>query len=119
MGNAISEDAMDSATLETIRQRVRDGHYLVKKHAILHALKEDFDRANMVEAVLQGTVIEDYPDAQRALFCGRTTLCGSTAIYLHVLCEFADLIYVEFVTAYIPDEEEWESPPFARRKHHK
>src|SRR5439155_337985 len=28
----------------------------------------------------------------------------------------ADPIYVEFVTAYVPDEEEWERPPFRRRK---
>ena len=40
----------------------------------------------------------------------------SVEIYLHVVCEYADPIYVEFVTAYIPDEEEWESPPFRRRK---
>ena len=106
---------MDSEILETTRQRVRKGYYLVKSHAVLHALKEGFERRHMVEAVLNAKVIEDYPESKRALLCGRT-LSANIEIYLHVVCEYADPIYVEFVTAYVPDEEEWERPPFRRRK---
>lgn len=69
-------------------------------------LKEGFDRANMVEAVLNGSIIEDYADAKRVLVCGKTVMTA-TEIYLHVVCEYADPVYVEFVTAYIPDEQEW------------
>ena len=107
---------MDSEILETISQRVREGHYLVKSHAVVHALKEGFERRHMVEAVLNAKVIEDYSESKRALLCGRTMLSANVEIYLHVVCEYADPIYVEFVTAYIPDEEEWERPPFRRRK---
>jgi hypothetical protein len=64
----------------------------------------------------EGTIIEEYPDDQRVLICGKTTLAKTTDIYLHVVCEYADAIYVEFVTAYIPDEQEWAQPPFRRRK---
>jgi hypothetical protein len=102
--------------IETIRERVRQGHYLIKSHAVRHALKEGFERAHMVEAILEGTVIEEYPDDQRVLICGKTTLAKTTDIYLHVVCEYADAIYVEFVTAYIPDEQEWAQPAFRRRK---
>jgi len=102
--------------IEVIRQRVRDDHYLIKSHAIVHALKEGFDRQQMVEAVLVGTIIEDYADNERALICGRTSLTPNMDIYLHVVCEYADPVYVEFVTAYIPDEQEWVSPPFRRRE---
>jgi hypothetical protein len=35
---------------------------------------------------------------------------------LHVICEYADPLYAEIVTAYIPDESRWEHPPFRRRK---
>lgn len=101
--------------IEIIRQRVRDDHYLIKSHAIIHALKEGFDRRDMVEAVLGGAIIEDYADNERALICGRTSLSPNVDNYLHVVCEYADPVYVEFVTAYIPDEQEWESPPFRRR----
>jgi len=102
--------------LETIRERIRQGYYLIKGHAVRHALKEGFERTHMVEAILEGSIIEEYPDAQRVLICGKTTLAKTTDIYLHVVCEYADALYVEFVTAYIPDEQEWEQPPLRRRK---
>jgi len=101
---------------DLIRERIRAGNYLIKAHAVQHALKEGFERRNIVEAVLTGTPIEDYPDDQRVLICGTTTLAENVAVYLHVVCEYADTVYIEFVTAYIPDKGEWESPPFKRRK---
>ena len=102
--------------ISVIQHRVRGGHYLVKGHAVQHALKQGFARRHMVEAVLGGTIIEDYPDDVRALICGQATLTGSTKVYLHVVCEYADPVYVEFATAYIPDEAQWEKPLFRRRK---
>jgi len=102
--------------IETIRQQVQAGQYLIKAHAVLHALKEGFDRAHMVEAILAGRIIESHPEAQRVLICGPTTLAKKTTIHLHVVCEVADPNYVEFVTAYIPDEFLWENPPYRRRK---
>jgi hypothetical protein len=101
--------------IETIRERVRQGHYLIKSHAVQHALKEGFERTHMVEAILEGTIIEEYLNDQRVLICGKTTLAKTIDIYLHVVCEYADALYTEFVTAYIPDEQEWESPPVRRR----
>ncbi len=105
--------------IEIIRGRIRAGTYLIKSHAVQHALKEGFERKHMVETVLDGTVIEEYPDTQRMLLCGKTSLSQSVDIYLHVVCEYADPIYVEFVTAYIPDEIEWDKPPFRRRMREK
>ena len=102
--------------IELIRIRIRNGRYLIKSHALVHALKEGFDRRHMVEAVLAGTMIEEYPESNRALICGKTSLSPSVDIYLHVVCEHVDPVYIEFVTAYIPDEQEWESPPFRRRE---
>jgi len=101
--------------IETIHERVRKGNYLVKSHAITHALKEGFDRRNMFEAVLNGSIIEMYPDNQRLLICGKATLSENLNVYLHVVCEYSDPVYIEFVTAYLPDELDWESPPFVRR----
>ena len=99
-----------------IRERVRAGKYLIRSHAVYHALKEGFGRNHMVQAVLTGVVIEEYPDSQRVLVCGSAALSEEVTTYLHVVCEYADTVYVEFVTAYIPDELEWESPPLRRRR---
>lgn len=99
--------------IETIRKRVRAEDYLVKGHAIQHAIKEGFDRQHMVEAILNGAIIEEYPADLRVLICGQAKLAEATAVYLHVVCEQADPVYVEFITAYLPDET-WERPPFRR-----
>jgi Domain of unknown function (DUF4258) len=104
-----------SVDIDLVRERVRDGKYLVRSHAVVHALKEGFDHQQIVEAVLNGKVVEAYPADPRVLICGKATLAGSF-IYLHVICEYADEVYVEFITAYIPDELLWEHPPFRRRK---
>ena len=105
--------------VEIIRERVRAENYFIKSHAVAHALKEGFERKHMVEAVLEGSIIEEYSDDQRVLICGKTSLSQNVSIYLHVVCEYADPVYVEFVTSYIPDELEWESPPYLRRKRKK
>ena len=99
-----------------IRERVQAGKYLVRSRAVVHALKEGFGRKQMVEAILNGKVVEEYPADQRVLICGKAASEEGTLIYLHVVCEYADDVYVEFITAYIPDELLWESPPLRRRK---
>ena len=50
--------------IKTIRKRVQDGNYLVQIHAVQHALKEGFERKHMVEAILTGKIIEEYPDLE-------------------------------------------------------
>lgn len=102
-------------TIEEIRNRIAQGKYLIKTHAIQHALKEGFERKNMLEAIERGKIIENYSPEQRLLICGTTGLTENFVIYLHVVCEYSEK-YVEFVTAYIPDENLWENPPFKRRR---
>jgi len=102
--------------LEIIHQRIKAGKYLIRSHAVKYALKEGFNRQHIIEAVLKGKIIEEYPDQERVLFCGKTALTENIRIYLHVVCEYADRIYVEIITAYIPDELLWEKPTFRRRK---
>jgi hypothetical protein len=70
--------------IEIIRTRVQSGNYLVKIHAVQHALKGGFERKHMVEAILNGRIIEKYTDEQRLLIRGHTTLMENLSIYLHV-----------------------------------
>jgi len=105
--------------IDRIRALVRDGAYLVKRDAILHAIKEGFNRDDMVAAIHSGQIIEEYPERERVLICGPTSLSPVRVIYLHVVCEYSDPNYVQFVSAYIPDELSWEWPPFRRRRRRK
>jgi hypothetical protein len=102
--------------IEAIRECVARGDYFILSHAVMHSLKEGFAPQDMVSAVLNGKIIEEYPAAQRVLVCGRVELTQNVPVYLHVVCEYADPASVAFVTAYLPDEKQWGSPPFARRR---
>ncbi len=102
--------------IEIIRARVRIGNYLIKSHAVQHALKEGFERQQIVETILNGRIIEAYQEEQRVLICGSMTTAENVHLYLHIVCEYADPMYVEIVTAYIPNEFQWENPPYRRRK---
>jgi hypothetical protein len=102
--------------ITSIRERVQAGSYLIRSHAVIHALKEGFERKDIVAAILTGTIIEEYPDDERVLICGQATLTETVIVYMHVVCEYADAVYIEVITAYLPDPEIWEKPPLRRRK---
>lgn len=102
--------------IDELRSRVRHGGYLVKSHAVQHAIKEGFERRHMVDAIMNGEIIEAYPEENRVLVSGRVFLTETVKAYIHVVCEHADPRYVEFVTAYIPDRKLWGTPPTRRRR---
>ena len=56
----------------------------------------------MVEVVLTGSIIEEYPEDQRVLIGTEVVLAEKVKVGLHVVCEYSDPVYAEFVTAYIP-----------------
>ena len=68
----------------------------------------------MVDAILNGRIIEEYLNDQRVLVSG-TMILENIMVHLHVVCEHADPVFIEFVTAYIPDERRWGNPPYRRR----
>ena len=102
--------------IHELRKRIENGNYLIKSHAVQHALKEGFARQHMVEAILAGEIIEAYPDEQRVLINGTTVLVGEMRVSLHIVCEYADPVYLEIITAYIPDPTQWDNPPLRRRQ---
>lgn len=107
-----------TSSIQTIQQLIRAKRYQVKLHAVQHALKEGFSERDMLEAILDGRIIEEYPDRRRVLVCGQTVV-DDILVYLHVVCEQNYPDQIELVTAYFPDEREWETPPFRRRKKRK
>jgi hypothetical protein len=81
-------------------------------------LKEGFSEHNILEAILNGRTIEEYPVRRRVLVCGQTVV-DDVLVYLYVVCEQNYPNQVELVTAYLPDERDWEIPPFKRRQKRK
>jgi len=59
--------------LEAVRLQVQDGNYAVRPHAMQHAVKEGFSVRDMVDAVLHGSLVEEYPARRRGLVCTPTS----------------------------------------------
>lgn len=102
-------------TLQKIRRLIELGKYSIRPHTIQHGLKEGFMMDHVIEAIMNGKEIEQYPDRSRVLIYGRPLLTGRVRLDLHVVCDYSDPTEIDIVTAYIPDPEEWETP-FQRRK---
>ncbi len=105
-----------SLDLEAIRSQVRDGNFAVRPHAMQHAVKEGFLVEHMVHVVLHGVIVEVYPERQRGLLYADVVV-ENISLPLHVVCEHPHpKAPVDFVTAYVPDTEVWETPTRRRRK---
>jgi len=112
----VDQDSVEwELNLAALRKQVREENFAIRPHAMQHAVKEGFTGRDMIAVVLLGSVIEVYPTRRRCLICANVTIEG-LEMSLHVLCEhlWSDGP-VDFVTAYIPSEELWETPTRRRK----
>lgn len=72
----------------------------------------------MVSAIMEGQVVEAYPERQRMLICGQVTI-EEEDLFLHVVCEYRYDTQIDIVTAYIPNTIEWDTPPTRRKPQRK
>ena len=99
-----------SIDIEALRRQVADGNFALAPHAMQHAVKEGFTQKDMVQAALEGKVVEEYPDRRRCLLYVDVIVEG-LKLPLHLVCGHrCPDAPVVFVTAYIPSEEEWRTP---------
>ena len=91
--------------IQWIKGQVERGTYQLKLHAMERASLRGIDPLDIKEALLNGEVIEEYPEDKRGKSClvyGTTE--GSKA--LHLVCGLtSDTLWV--ITVYEPDPEEW------------
>lgn len=94
---------MDTSIL---REKLRKGDYKLSNHALIKRGLRKFTDDDIVDAILQGEIIEDYPDDPRGKSC---LILGETKDDrpLHVVCGLADDGKLLMITVYFPDENEW------------
>ena len=63
-------------------------------------------RKEILEAIENGEIIEDYPEDKFGPSC---LICGKTSLErpLHVQCSYPTRPKVKIITVYEPDPEEW------------
>ena len=102
-----------SIKMQWIKEQVEKRNYQLKLHAVERASIRGIDPLEVKEALLNGEIIEDYPDDKRGHSC---LVCGKTLIGkdIHVLCGVAyDIVWV--ITVYEPDPKEWVNPKTRRK----
>jgi hypothetical protein len=94
-----------------IQETVRNGDYYWRQHAVERSIERDISETEVAEAILNGRIIEEYPDDKYGPSCliyGRTT--GGRPIHVH--CSLPPDIWI--ITVYKPDADEWVD--FSKRK---
>lgn len=90
-----------------IRRKVSNGKFEFSKHAVDQSICRDIRVDEIREAILNGEIIEDYPDDKYGPSClvfGRT-LRGRP---IHVHCSHPTRDYLKIITVYEPDAGSWE-----------
>jgi hypothetical protein len=100
--------------IEWIREKISQGRYEFRKHALERSTARGINPLEVKEAILEGEIIEDYPNDPRGHSClifGKS----SKGKKLHVVCGIAhNLVWI--VTVYEPSEDDWIDYKRRRRK---
>lgn len=110
----MNKDVFDQeATLEQLKQQAIINNLRVTIHGHQEMVEENITYDSVREAIINGIIIENYPEHQRGPCC---LLCGKTHFgrYLHVVCTTSLEIAI-IITVYKPKPPKWITP-FQRRK---
>ena len=96
-------------SMRFIRSHIHRKHYRLTKHATIVRLERGVAIAEMEQALLNGEIIERYPDAQPYPSC---LVLGwlASGDPLHIVCSRGDIEpALRIVTLYEPEDALWES----------
>jgi hypothetical protein len=107
--------------LALIQECIRTDRYIFTNHALTkHPPKEGFQATQALQAILNGTIIEDYPEQDRCLISGTASglrlSSDYVTTYIHSVCCYDDIEKVVVITMYRPSSDEWLNGERRRRK---
>lgn len=87
-----------------IQELVHKDAYRWRQHAIQRSIERSIETEEVVEILLAGEIIEEYPDDKYGPSC---LILGSTknGRPLHVQCSLPPTVWI--ITLYEPDPQEW------------
>lgn len=90
--------------IKGIQDKIKNGDYRFSEHAVKRMIEKSIDRHEVEEAVINGELIEEYPDDKYSPSCliyGKT----ETERDLHIQISLPPAVVV--ITTYEPDPLEW------------
>lgn len=87
-----------------VQKEVPEDNIFFSEHALRQMAKRDISDDEVVEAILSGEIIEEYPDDKYSPSC---LIFGETKGKrpLHVVCSLPPRVRI--ITVYQPDPDEW------------
>jgi hypothetical protein len=89
--------------IDAIRACIRKDRFFVTDHALTEGFKDGISVADMLHVIQTGKIIERYPARWRCLIYGH----NADAIPVHVVLDFSAGRWVDIVTTYIPQRDQW------------
>ncbi len=74
--------------LQNIQNLVQKGSYALRPHAVSHMLAEGFDESDIVEAICNGKILENYTEEDLCLIAGAFQITEKTQESLHIVVDF-------------------------------
>ena len=93
--------------IEDVKEHVRTDQYLYSLHAEIERKADELTFAQIEEALLNGKILEQYPDAGRGESCLVVGFAGETPI--HIVCGWRGE-KISLITVYIPSLPKFSDP---------
>lgn len=95
-------------TDDWVAERVRSREYVISQHAEIERRNDGLSLSDIEDALLNGRIIESYPDTGRGISC---LVCGEAQRgAVHVVCGRNKHSWLVIVTVYVPALPKWKSP---------
>ena len=91
-------------TIKGIQDKIRKGEYRFSDHAVKRMIKKSTERHEVEEALLDGEIIEEYPDDKYSPSC---LIYGKTREGRNLHAQVSHSPAVIVIATYEPDSEEW------------
>ncbi len=88
-----------------IRGKITAGEYEISYHAEKERYAEEILISDVETAILNGEILEDYPNDPRGPSC--LVLGHSQDRPIHIVCGFTPLKWVRIITVYLPKLPKW------------
>ena len=99
---------------EKIQKAIKNGNYALRPHTVTHMLSEGFEEGNIVEAIINGKILEHYTEEYRCLITGKFQISKHSKESLHIVVDYwsetEEIEWVDIVTTYIPRKPFWGTP---------
>ena len=87
---------------------IRKNRYEISLHAQKERYEEEISIEDIERVILNGEIIEDYPEDPRGHSC--LVMGCSNNKYIHIVCALLPNEWIRIITVYIPKTQKWINP---------